>query len=141
MQAVIEPLDELITELAAFGVTPRDIEQTLNLPAYHIHENHHAALMKGYALRAELGDSASRLPSSTLKELRDEKKLKARAYYLKTRKRQLDYQHEYHKKHKEEINKRSRDYYERNKERIREQKRERRRLLKQEQEFPKEQEK
>lgn len=40
-----------ITHLAAFGITPREIEKQLGFRPYTIHIKYHHALMEGYSIR------------------------------------------------------------------------------------------
>lgn len=61
-----------ITRLAALGRSPYQIEETLGIPRYTIHQKYHAALMAGYETRAHRYESKNE--NSTLANQQKEKR-------------------------------------------------------------------
>ena len=58
-------LELSIARLAALGRSPYQIEETLGIPHYTIHQKYHAALMAGYEARARRCESKNENSSMT----------------------------------------------------------------------------
>lgn len=63
-----------VFNLARLGLTPREIEITLGLPPYHIHETYHRELMAGYLKAKSIKDDSGKSKQEKANEY-------ARLYY------------------------------------------------------------
>lgn len=72
----MDELGKQVFELARLGLCPKDIEETLGLPAYKIHETYHHELMHGY-LEADNSGSMDALGD---KNPRESHKISAQRY-------------------------------------------------------------
>lgn len=106
----MESQNQQIFRLAKLGVSPREIEQTLELPAYKIHIQFHNDLMRGYveAYKAGLLNTLGNKSEKT-KEL-EEKRKKLLAI---KREKERERSRKYRAKHLEKIREMQRKYKQR----------------------------
>lgn len=95
-----------VFNMAGLGASPREIEITLGLPPYHIHETYHRELMSGYLEAESVGCLLSE----------KEKKLAKYRMYCEANKEKIrERKRRYYETHKEEFRERKRRYLERKK--------------------------
>lgn len=103
----MENQNQQIFRLAKLGVSPREIEQTLDLPAYKIHIQFHNDLMRGYVeaykagLLNSLGNKSEKVKAleeernKTLAIKREKERERTRKYRAKHREKLREIQKKY----------------------------------------------
>lgn len=121
-------IEERITELAACGVSPYEIEERLGMEHYTIHIKYHQALMNGYTVAPASGrvhtlsaEQKAARKRERAKERREEKKAEAKKQAEAPKRvkmtheerlaRRREHDARFRQENREEYNRRRREYY------------------------------